>query len=202
MGLEAALAAQAVGAVAGLAGSYTQSRAIRSQGRYEAQQLEANARLANLQAEDATSRGKVEANRQRLATRRLIGSQRAALAAQGIEVDSGSALQLQADTAALGAQDALQIESNAYREAWGHRMQATGYQGQAGMARRASRNAARNTILTGGLGFLRDAGQAAFTYSQFKPTGGGSGGGDAFGYAPNPNYKKRPYGAPGGSAYA
>ena len=140
----------------GAAGTYTQAQAQRSQSRYEQQRLELNARIAGLQAEDARVRGEEAVDASQRATRRTIGSQRAAMAAQGIDVASGSALDIQEATAGLGALDALTIRNNAYREAWGFRMQELDLRGQARMTRAAGRQAVRNTLLSGGLGAARD----------------------------------------------
>lgn len=148
------------------AGTYAQSGAIRGQASYEAQQLNANARLANLQAARSEQLGQRAATRQMQATRGLIGSQRASLAAQGIDISSGSAADIQADTAALGALDAQMLANNARLEAMGYRQQASSLQGQARMTKLGARNAARNTILSGGLQATRDLGYLSYLNSQ------------------------------------
>lgn len=131
------------------------ARSQMAEGRYAAQAAGANARMAELQAEDALRRGDIEAMRQRQATRGLIGSQRAALAAQGIDLTSGSAMELQEDAAALGAQDAETIRANAWREAWGFRAEATNLRTQGHLERAAAATKAGSTLLTGGLSMLR-----------------------------------------------
>lgn len=106
-----------------------------------------NARVAEAQAVDAIERGELEESRQRSSTQQLIGSQRARLAAQGIEIDSGSALEVQEDTAALGEMDALMIRNNAAREAWGYRTQAADYRNQGTIAKAQGTSQAIGTIL-------------------------------------------------------
>lgn len=157
-----------------LGSSVVQANAMRAQGKYQKQQLDANARLEDLRAQDAIQRGDYASQQHLSQTRGLIGAQRAAFAAQGVEVDSGSALDIQEDTAALGAVDALMLRNNAWREAWGHRVQATDLRGQGYMARLAANNAARNTIATGGLAFARGALQGAYMYDQTKVSKAGS----------------------------
>jgi len=83
-----------------------------------------NAQVATLQAEDAIVRGQDEEQRFRTRVRSAIGAQRAGFAAGNIDVSSGSAVDVQADTAFLGEMDALTIRTNAAREAWGFKVQA------------------------------------------------------------------------------
>lgn len=143
--------ANIVSGVGSLSTAYAQSEAIKTQGEYQKQQYSFNEKVANLQAADALKRGDKSASDHKKSTKKLIGAQRAALAAQGIEVDSGSALEIQQDTAALGAADAVQIKNNAWREAWGYRVQASDLGSRGSFAEIASKNEARQTILTGGM---------------------------------------------------
>lgn len=129
--------------------------AIRAASEYQRRQFERNQEFANLQAESALARGTTEANLTRAAGRRVIGAQRAALAASGIEVDSGTALELQAQTAGAAAMDAEAIRTNAWREAWGYRVEALNAGTSASLASSAGRVSAANTLLTGGLNALQ-----------------------------------------------
>lgn len=135
-------------------------------GEWQKQQFEFNKQIAEMQSKDAIRRGDSEARKVRKAGKQIIGSQRAALAAQGIEIDSGSALDIQGDTAYLSEMDALTIKNNAAREAWGYKMDAlqSGYQGQ--MAQYAAQNKARSTLLTGGLGFASGMMDGAYYLSK------------------------------------
>ena len=150
------LVSQLIGMGATVGNTLAQSRAARTQANYDASVADQNARMSAFQAEDALRRGETETNRARMATKRLIGSQRAAMAAQGIEVDSGSAMDIQEDTAALGALDAQAIQNNAYMEAFGYKSQAIDYTAKAKMSKLEGRTKARNSLLTGGLQFARD----------------------------------------------
>lgn len=145
------------GALSTFGQTYSASQAQGAEADYRRSQLELNRQMADIQAKDAIARGDREAEALRARTKKLIGSQRAALAAQGIEVGSGSALDVQADTAALGAVDELTIRNNAWREAFGYRTQALGFGSQGALAALAARNQQRQTILTGGLNFATGA---------------------------------------------
>lgn len=170
MGLVGGLiaASTALNAVNSATSAYSQSRAMKMQGQYQENQLNFNSKLAELQAEDATIRGNKEADIKRKQTKQVIASQRAALAAQGIEVNEDTALQIQQDTAGLGAEDVQTIKNNAWREAWGYKVQALDYSGQAKYAKNSAKFNSRQTILTGGLSFARDVTSGALAYQKYK----------------------------------
>ncbi|MFJ3117821.1 hypothetical protein ACIPI6_14900 [Pseudomonas protegens] len=132
-----------------------------AQGAATAAASEQNAAYANKAADDAIARGSFESDQQRLQTRAAIGSQRAGFAANGVDVNSGSAANIQDDTAALGELDALTIRNNAAREAWGYRTQAE----QNLLAAKNAKSSAR----AGMFGSLLSAGaQGARAYSAVK----------------------------------
>jgi hypothetical protein len=123
---------------------------------FEATLLEQNADLADQQAEDALVRGKSAEYKQQAQVRGLIGSQRAAIAASGVDIGTGSALDVQLDAAGLGEIDRTQIKNNAMLEAWGYKAQAADYRNRAKLTRYAGKNTAAglksssySTLLTG-----------------------------------------------------
>lgn len=144
----------------GLASAYSQAEATKQAGAFNAKQMEMNARLSDLQADDSIRRGDNEAAQVKKQAKQMVGSQRAALAAQGIEVDSGTAADIQADTQDMGEIDAMTVKNNAWREAWGFKQQALNSSGQAMMTRAESANKARNTLLTGGMQAIQSGIQA------------------------------------------
>lgn len=155
MGATAAILTAANTAVSFL-GQRKQANATEAQGAYEAAADRQNAGLADQQAADAIARGSIEENRQRLVTRHEIGSTRAGLAASGVDIGSGSALDVQGSEAAIGELDALTIRNNAAREAWGYNVDAIKDRQAAKLAEMGGKNAAagiRNasvsTLLTG-----------------------------------------------------
>lgn len=166
--------------------TYASVQAQRSQAEFQQSQLELNRRMADIQAADAISRGDREALKLRGQTRRLIGSQRAAQAAGGVDINRGDALDIQAETASLGAADELTIKNNAYREAFGYKAQALSYGAQGAYAGLAARNSIQNTILTGGFQFANSAVSAGYYSGAFRSGGGSTvstGGGGSY-YAP------------------
>lgn len=148
--------------IAGMFGAgYTASAQVRagnseaSLAEYNAKVADANARTADLNAVDAVERGYVDETNHRKAVKGFIGKQRASLAAQGQDLSTGSAVELQEDAAREGEKDALTVRSNAAREAWGYKM--TGWNNRnlaadqrvrAKIAKQGGKNAAVQTILT------------------------------------------------------
>ena len=142
-------------AIASIVNAQNEASAIKSQGRFNANQLEFNARLAELDKKDELKRGKDEAKFIKKRGAQMIGSQRAALAAQGIEIDSGTAALIQQDTADQVELESLTAGNNAWRRAWGLEVEATSARTQADFSRTSSNNRARNTLISGGLNAIQ-----------------------------------------------
>lgn len=68
-----------------------------------------NARVSENAAQESRNKATEAENAQRLKTARLLSKQKAQFGAAGIDLSSGSALQLQEDTVTLGEADALRI---------------------------------------------------------------------------------------------
>lgn len=101
-----------------------------------------NAQVADEQAADATARGTEQENKFRAGVRGIIGTQRAGFAGNGVDVGFGSSVDVQGDAAYLGELDALQIRTNAAREAWGYQVQAEDLRKSAAVQRKTGQNAA------------------------------------------------------------
>lgn len=110
-----------------------------------AELLAFNQQMAEAQATDAVARGKEQEAVFRQGIRGMIGSQRAGFGASGLDVGTGSAVDVQADTAYWGEIDALTIRVNASREAWGYKVTAEDYRRQAASTRRLGALEAANT---------------------------------------------------------
>lgn len=127
---------------------------------YQAAVQRNNQIIAQRQADDARARGAVEADKRRAQAQQLIGRQRAALAGNGVEVDTGSALDITSDTAAAGELDALTVRANAEREALGYETNASNFGAQAGLSDFQASNSdatlANIGTLLGGAGSVAD----------------------------------------------
>lgn len=116
-------AAVVISAIGTGVSTYAQADAQKKQAEYQAQVDANNAKIAAWQRSDALQRGEQEAENALRQQQLLLGQQRAALAANGVDVTEGSALDILATTRFLGAQEVASIQSNAAREAWGYDVQ-------------------------------------------------------------------------------
>jgi hypothetical protein len=157
MGL--AYAAQAVGSVSS---SVSQASAIRQQADYQSTMAEQNARLATIKSQDASQRGEVAAQNAARENRQRVGAQRAAIAAQGVNANTGSAAAVQSSQEAVGALTEATIRNNAWREAWGYKVEAANDTAQSKFTKAAADSAVRNTLLTGGMQALSSLGKAGY----------------------------------------
>lgn len=164
MGLPEGIFAASLGST--IAGTVNQIGGDRLKTAYERQQLYGNAMVTDLQAKQALAQGQRAAQDVRQGTKGLIGAQRAAMAAQGIDVNRDSALEIQTDTAAQGAKDAETAKANAWREAWGYRVESMNARGQASMESLAYKGRRSNSLIMGGLQTARDYGVMKYLKSK------------------------------------
>jgi hypothetical protein len=165
----------AVAAVAMIAGSTAFSASSKvSAGKYSQQVANVNAEVAGIKGEQTIQRGYEQEAKLRGEVRRMVGTARAAYAGQGVDVNVGTAADVQTDIQVMGELDALTLRNNAAREAWGYKVEAYNYRAQGGLDRYTGNVGATSTIL-GGLSSMYGA----------RSFGGGSSGGMAapVGYA-------------------
>lgn len=136
---------------AALGNAFQQSAAAEMKGKYERQQGEFNARLAELKAKDVVDRGNEEASKFAKEANQFKGKQKAAMATQGVDIDSASFEGITTQTERLTAFDEMEIRNNAWKEAWGYKIDAANQRTQGDFRYRASQAEARSSLLTGGL---------------------------------------------------
>ncbi|MHB0785574.1 virion core protein, T7 gp14 family [Bradyrhizobium sp. 5.13L] len=132
-------------------------QAAAASGQYSAAVSEMNATLADRRAKDAIERGQIAEQRKRQEVAAIVGKQRAAMSANGVDLTFGSPLDTLIDTATMGEIDALTIRTNANREAYDYRVQAANGRANATLQRSQADSAemggylkAAGTILGGG----------------------------------------------------
>lgn len=121
----AATGLMALGVLNSVVGSYFSARQAKAQLRFQADIAETNARLAEMSAQQELLRGQREYGTSRLKTAALKSAQRTAMAANGIDLGSDTALNVLTTTDVMGEIDANTIAANAVRAAWGYRTQGT-----------------------------------------------------------------------------
>lgn len=120
------------------------------QGQYQEDIAEYNARVSENEATRVRNIGVDEENKQRRQTAELISRQRTQLAASGVDIGTGSALQLQEDAALLGEIDALNIRENFAEQATALERGTVSGRSQGRAAARAGTTQAFGTLLSGG----------------------------------------------------
>lgn len=119
------------GAVIGGISARNQGIAQKQQADYSAQVARNNDLLAKQYAKAELEKGQVAEDNKRQETAQRVAMVRAYGAANGLDVNSGTPLDLQADTARLGELDALTIRNNAARNAYGYEVQGINFQNSA-----------------------------------------------------------------------
>lgn len=94
-----------------------------------------NATLQDAQSADALRQGLVAETLERQQVKGVIGTDRTDYAAGNVEINSGSALAVQASSAYQGELQALTIRTDAARTAWGYQVTAENYRMQAAAIR-------------------------------------------------------------------
>lgn len=141
----------ALGMGLSLLGGISQASAAEAQGDYQNTMSQINASFADRQAEDAIKRSIKDSGDVKKTASELAGEQRVAFAAQGTDVNSGTAADVQLGTEYQGIEAAKTVRNNAIREALGFKTQALDSRNQGAMGKIAARNSATNSILTSGL---------------------------------------------------
>ena len=135
-------------------GGLMQGVAANNAAKAEASVANQNARISEVQATDAVKRSSKEEMKLRRQMSLLQGQQRSQLAASGVDVDTGSALEMQDASMREGEQDAAAIRFNAARESWGHKVNAVNYRNQASAARASGKNALMGSVIGAGTSLL------------------------------------------------
>ena len=145
MGVEtigiASLALAAIGTTTAVVGGISQANATKQQAAYQAQVAANNAKTATANAQQATEAGAAEGEAIGLRNRAAAGELLATEASSGVDVNSGSNVDVRASQDITGLEDVAQSQHNAFLKAYGYQTQATGYEAQAGLESATASNA-------------------------------------------------------------
>jgi hypothetical protein len=149
---------QVAGGFLGGAGTLQAGRAASAASNYQAVVAANNAQLANQAADRALAAGAAQTEEVSMKSAANVGAIKAAQGASGVDVNTGSALDVQSSARALGQLAATRTENNAQERAWGYRVQASNDVAQAQLDLMAGKNqlagaeTAATTQELGGLG--------------------------------------------------
>lgn len=147
-----AIGGLAASSAAGAVGSYQQAQNAKAMANY-------NAGVAEIQAQDALMRGDEEAARVRRQSQQMVGAQRTAFSAKGLDLGAGSVADELDKTDFFGEVDRATTRDNAKREAWSRRAQRNQFQFEA-----ATRRPAQEAALS----LMGSAGQVADRWYSYK----------------------------------
>ncbi len=132
----------AAGTAVSVAGSYRQGKAAEKMYDYQSG-------MAQRSAEQTREAGSVAAKQHRVKAAQAAGAQRAAMGGAGVDVNTGSLLAAQEDTARMGEMDALTIRQNYQRQAWAKAADAGMYTAAGAEARKTALWGMAGSLLTG-----------------------------------------------------
>ncbi len=158
----ASLASSAIGSIA-------QGKAQSASDKYNAQIARNNTQIATQNATFAGEEGAVNAGAEELKTRAQVGSIKASQAANGVDVNTGSAVDVRSSAAELGELSAINIRSNAARSAYGYQTQASSDTAQAALDKEQAKYASEAGYIKAGTTLLGGAaaGQQSGAWSGF-----------------------------------
>lgn len=120
-------------AILGAAGSYNKDIAAANNAAYQAQVAKNNAAIARQNAELETQTGEITAANYGMKTRAAVGKTLAEQGASGVDVNTGSSVDVRSAESKLGLLDALTIRANAARKSYGYQVAATGAEAESGL---------------------------------------------------------------------
>lgn len=149
----AGVASAGAAAYGTMASEHAQSQAAN----YQAQVAARNAQIAQQNASMAVDAGNTQAENQAMKTRALIGNEKVAQAASGLDVNSGTAVSTRSSAALLGQESEQSIHYNAAKQALGYEETGSSQQAQSSLdtqraaaSQEAGSIGAFNSILSGG----------------------------------------------------
>ena len=130
--------------------------------KFQADMAKINEQLNETNAQATLLAGQRQESNVRLKTGQLKSTQRASMAANGIDLGSDTALRILTSTDLMGEIDAQTVASNAVRNAWGYRTQGANFAADAMFKRASADTIDPNSAFTSSL--LGNAGQVAMNW--------------------------------------
>lgn len=166
------IALMAVSTGVSAVGAYSQSQAQQDALSHQSQVAANNATIAEQQARLVLEQGATAEQNQRLKTAAIHGEQRAAMAANGIDLGEGTATELLTTTKYMGERDALTIRDNARRTAWGYQVGAQNYMDNSGALKASADSISPG--MSAATSLLGSAASVAGSWYAMNKAGGGA----------------------------
>ena len=166
----------AISSAAGIAGAGIKAMgdieggaATRSAATYQAQVAANNAEIAKRNANYAEEAGQAQANAISLKGAATAGRIKAGQAASGVDVNTGSAVDVQTSQRETSKLDTETILNNANLQAYGYRTQAAGFQAESELDLAKAKQAPIGADLAAAGGVLSSASSLGLRYANFNP---------------------------------
>lgn len=139
------------GATIGLMSGISQANAAKVRGTWEKERAKTNAMLIDMQKTDILEQAEVEASEYEKEVSQMLGAQDAAFAAQGIDINTGTAQEIKNQTRELGDQDIKAIKNNAWKQAWGLEFEMEAELERGKFAQKTADTQAKQQIISSGI---------------------------------------------------
>lgn len=153
------MAVTAAVAVAG--GQIYQGQAAAAQAKYESKIANRNAELEERKVRDAISRGETEQRNHYRRLAQAMGEARVKSAAAGLDVNFGSAANLEGDIALIGYEDSAAIAENTHKEIQGYDINAANFRSESAAAKARGKAAKTASYISATGTLLSSASQIA-----------------------------------------
>lgn len=164
--------AQIAGAGVSAIGAYSSAKSQQLALSGAADIADINAGLSEQAAQQELARGGAAVASASARAGQVKSSQRAAMAANGVDLGEGSAAEVLASTDLYKEGDINTLTANAVRAAWGQRVQATNYKNEASSKRAGADSI--SPVMAGATSLLGSAGTIANSWYSLKKGGAGS----------------------------
>lgn len=172
MGLETIAIAASIGsAVMGGIGAIQQGNAASAASAYNAQMAANNAKIATQNAAFTAAEGEANSAQEQAKTRATVAATLANQGASGVDVNTGSAVDVRASESKLGMLNAMTIRSNAARQAYGYQTEAASDRAQSNVYKSQAKNDKTAGYLNAGATVLGGLGQASMYQKWLGSTG-------------------------------
>ena len=142
--------------------------ADQSQSDFISQQFTLNENIAKVQSQEAIDQGKVEQTISQQRTGQIGGAQKAAEAASGVDVKTGTPVTMREQTGEIGGLDYVTIGNNAMMKSLGFQIQAQNDNTNAALQKNAGTTKATQQLLGGGEDLFQSQ-LKAIDYENFPP---------------------------------
>ena len=175
--VSAMLALTAISGAMTIRGQQQQAKAQQAAANYNAEVAKNNATIAEKNVRQQQLEGMRQEEAQRLKTANLLGTQKASYGASGVDLNVGSAVDVQASTAFYGQEDILSIRAGVKAQEDRLHQQATDFTNQAQMSIAEGKNARRAANLQSvgtAVGTLTNMVSIGQSQGLFNSAGGGT----------------------------